>query len=115
MGRKKNKKRFDGVVYSTDPDFSMDNDFMEDEETLPPQQQNLKVRLDRLKGNKVATVVYNFVGTESDLKDLGKALKTKCGSGGSVKAGEILVQGDHRQKVADELKKQGYKVKFSGG
>lgn len=115
MAKKKSKKRYDGVVYSTDPDYSYQNDGMDGEDTLPPQQQNLKIRLDRLKGNKVATVIYEFVGTDSDLKDLGKVLKTKCGAGGSVKNREILIQGDHRKKLAEELTRKGYKVKFSGG
>lgn len=113
MSRKKNNKK--GIVYSTDPDFGYEYDEEEVAETLPPQQQNLKIQLRRLKGNKQATIVYNFVGTEDDFKDLGKQLKSKCGCGGSVKDGEILLQGDFREKVKAELEKQNYKCKQVGG
>ena len=103
------------MIYSTDPDFELNDDSIEEEETLPPAQQDLRITLDRLKGNKKATVVYDFIGTTDDLKELGKHLKNKCGVGGSVKNGEILLQGDLRNKVGDELKKMGYKFKFVGG
>lgn len=113
---KGNKKRFDGIVYSTDPGYSPEDDDREAEETLPPQQQDLRVSLNRkIKGGKVATMVTGFIGTEEDLSDLGKHLKSKCGAGGSAKDGEILVQGDFRDRIGDELKKLGYKFKFSGG
>ncbi|MEL6133468.1 MAG: translation initiation factor [Bacteroidota bacterium] len=112
---KKKKKRIEGVVFSTDPDFDYEFESEEEIETLPPQQQQLRIRLQRLKGNKVVTKVCNFVGKEDDLKDLGKRLKSKCGCGGSVKEGEILLQGDFRPLVQKELTAMGYKHKLSGG
>ncbi len=112
----KKKKGKVNVVYSTNPDYEYSYDEDEVQETLPPQQQNLKVLVDR-KGRKgkVATLVTEFVGSEDDLKELGKQLKSKCGVGGSVKDGEIMIQGDHAQKVMDLLVKDGYKVKRVGG
>lgn len=114
---KKNKKKRIGIVYSTDPDFDYQFNENEEVEALPAAQQRLRVSLDRKqrKGKEV-TLVTGFVGPAADLKDLGKALKSKCGVGGSVKEGEILLQGDHRNKVVDWLKEQGYsQTKRSGG
>ncbi len=103
-----------GLVYSTNQDFDFD---AEDEnmETLKPQQQTLKIWLDRKKGNKLVTVVKGFVGNIDDLKELGKTLKSKCGAGGSVKNNEILIQGDFRDKVLQLLKNAGYGAKKAGG
>lgn len=101
-----------GVVFSTNADFQYEHDEAEESETLPPQQQSLHVALDKKqRGGKKVTLISGFVGREDDLKELGKKLKTACGVGGSAKDGEILVQGDFREKVRDLLIKAGYKVK----
>lgn len=109
------KKKFSGVVYSTDPDFQYQSDEQSEAVTLPPAQQNLKIWLVKLSGNKVVTAVREFVGSDAGLADLGKQLKAACGAGGSVKDNEILIQGDHRDKVLAWLTGKGYKAKKSGG
>lgn len=96
-------------MYSTNPDYHYETENEEEESTLMPSQQKLRVQLDRKnRGGKVVTLVTGFIGTEDDLKELGKLLKFKCGVGGSAKDGEIIVQGDFKQKVVDLLKKEGY-------
>ncbi len=97
------------VVYSTNPNFQYETGNTEEAETLSPNQQKLRVQLDRKnRGCKVVTLVTGFVGTDDDLKELGRMLKSKCGVGGSAKDGEIIVQGDFKQKVIELLKKEGY-------
>lgn len=110
----KNKNTI-GVVYSTNPNYNYQTDSDNEADTKPAQQQDLRVWLDRHKAGKVATVVKGFVGTTVDLEELGKMLKQKCGTGGTVKDGEIMIQGDKRDQVLDLLIKAGYKAKKAGG
>ena len=103
------------VVYSTNPDFQYQENEKTQKDTLPPQKQNLVVALERKnRGGKTVTLVKGFIGTDDDLAELGKKIKTKCGVGGSAKDGEILIQGEFKTRVADLLKEWGYKVKVSG-
>lgn len=116
MSKKTNSwKNREGIVYSTSPDFGYKSPHVEESVTLPPSQQNLKVKLDKSgRAGKQVTLVTGFVGTSGDLDALTKLLKTKCGVGGSCKDGEILIQGDAREKITLLLEKQGYKVKRAG-
>ena len=103
------------IVYSTNPDFKYDDGGEEEVETLPPARQQLRIQLDKRNRNgKSVTLITGFVGTEDDLKELGKMLKTKCGVGGAAKEGEIIIQGDHRDRVVEILTKSGYRCKKAG-
>ena len=109
--KKKNKKL---TVYSTNPNFEYDEDNHEDI-TLEPSDQLLEVWIDKHRAGKTAIIIKGFVGNLSEIKDLSKKLKTKCGVGGSVKNGEIIIQGNVRDKIMDILKQDGYRYKRVGG
>lgn len=105
-------KKRQGVVYSTNQDFEYQHEQGPMQETLPVSQQSLRVNLDRSgRAGKTVTLVTGFVGNPADLESLGKLLKTRCGTGGTVKSGEILIQGDVRNKVLQILQKEGFRVK----
>ena len=107
---KKNKPDSRGFVYSTDPNFRFE-ELHESSETLPYDQQKLKIRLDtKQRAGKAVTLIEGFVGKQEDLEELGKKLKTFCGTGGSAKDGEIIIQGDQREKVMRWLGKNGYRL-----
>ena len=102
------KKRI-GVVYSTNPDYEYSDDRQEEADTRPKNQQKLRLNMERAgRGGKAVTLVKGFVGSDKDINALCKLLKQKCGVGGSVKDGEIIIQGDHRQRLIEILKKEGY-------
>lgn len=104
------------VVYSTNQNFGYSYDDDQEEETLSPNEQNLRVLIDRKqRKGKSVVLIEGFVGSNDDLKELGKMLKSKCGVGGSAKDGEIIIQGELRDKVMDLLKADGYNVKRVGG
>ncbi len=109
------KKRPSGIIYSTNPDFEYHYDGSPEQVDLEPGEQDLRVHVQSLKGNKKVTIIRGFIGSGDELKDLGKKLKSACGVGGSVKDGEILIQGDQRDKVMVLLINDGYKAKKSGG
>ena len=105
----KKKAGSNGIIYSTDPDFKLEEEASAPVETLAARQQPLRLRLDtKQRAGKAVTLVQGFVGSDGDLEDLGKKLKTFCGTGGSVKDGEIIIQGDQRDKLLPWLIKNGY-------
>lgn len=103
-----------GIVYSTNPDYQYQDDNA-DAETLSNEKQNLKIWLDRKGGGKVVSRIAGFIGTEEDLNNLKKKIQNLCGSGGSAKDEEIMIQGDHRDKILAFLLKEGFKAKKAGG
>ncbi len=110
------KKKFTNVVYSTNPNFQFEIEEEESVDTLAKNQQKLYVSIDKKqRAGKEVTLIEGFIGSEDDLKELGKMLKSKCGVGGSVKDGEIIIQGNFRDKVMELLVKDGYQVKRKGG
>jgi translation initiation factor 1 len=113
---KKKPSLTQGIMFSTNPDFTYEPENDVVEVTLPPSQQDLRVQLDRKqRGGKSVTLITGFIGNSADLEALGKKLKQKCGVGGSSKDGEILIQGDFREKVLQMLVADSYKVKKMGG
>ncbi|MDB5121125.1 MAG: hypothetical protein JWN56_2343 [Sphingobacteriales bacterium] len=114
MSKKNNQ--FTGVVFSTDPNFQFEVESNEIVNTLAPQQQNLRVQLDKKqRGGKSVTIITGFIGELSDLEVLGRKIKQKCGVGGAVKDKMILIQGDFRDKILNLLIEDGYKAKKAGG
>lgn len=114
MKKLKSLNDLSGIMYSTDPNFVPEQTESE-ENTLAPQQQDLRIYLDRKGGGKMVTAITGFVGKTGDIEALGKKLKTKCGVGGTVKDREILIQGDFRDKILQLLQQEGYKAKKAGG
>lgn len=116
MAKKNQWKNREGVVYSTSDNYEYSDFASTLQNIIPAKQQNLKVQLDKKsRGGKQVTLITGFIGSEDGLKDLSKLLKSKCGVGGSVKDGEVLIQGDHRAKIVELLTKEGYKAKKAGG
>lgn len=109
MSKKNNS--YSGIVYSTDPSFKLIPEARSEEITLPAQEQKIKIRLEtKHRAGKAVTLIEHFIGTTADKEELGKKLKSFCGTGGSVKDGEILVQGDNRDKILQWFLKNGYKL-----
>ncbi len=114
--KKKSLSDLGGIMYSTDPSFVYENEHEAEQEDIANNQQDLRVMLDRKnRGGKAVTLITGYRGTADNLEVLSKMIKTKCGVGGSAKDGEIIIQGDFRDKVVAILQKEGFKVKKSGG
>lgn len=112
---KQKKQRYSGIVYSTDDSFDYVEDETVEQDTLPPAKQKLRVQLDKkARKGKMVTLVTGFVGSDEDLDSLGRVLKQKCAVGGSAKDGEIIIQGDFRNRIQEVLQQQGYNVKIIG-
>ena len=105
----------DKIVFSTDPDIDIHNELNEESEIEKPEKQNLRIWIEKRPGNKIVSIIRGFIGTDSELKDLSKELKKRCGVGGSVKSGEIIIQTKDRQKLLQILNEMGYLAKLSGG
>jgi translation initiation factor 1 len=113
---KKKKQRFEGVVYSTNDEFQYIDAEEDQEESIPPNKQNLRVLLDKKqRAGKSVTLITGYKGNRVELDELGKLIKQKCGVGGSVKDGIVIIQGDFRTRILDLLLKEGYRAKVSGG
>jgi len=111
---KKNRKNRKGILYSTNPKFEYKYEELE-HKTLSPAEQKLKVCIDKHRAGKVAVIIKDYVGSNDDLRMLGKLLKKKCAVGGSVKNGEIIMQGNVRERVMKILEEEGYQYKRVGG
>ncbi len=110
------KKNITGVVYSTNPNFQYTFEKKSEQGTLLPQQQDLRVFIEKKhRGGKTATIIKGYIGKQEDMEELAKLLKTRCGTGGTAKDGEILIQGDFRDKIMEFLLAKGYKAKKAGG
>lgn len=110
--KKRSHKGTEGVVYSTDPGFEYQLNHVDETQTLPPEKQNLRIALDKkMRGGKRATVITGFIGSDEDIKELARVLKVKCGAGGSAKDGEMIIQGDMRDKALEALLAMGYKAR----
>ncbi len=105
----------DSIVFSTDPDFDINNELNKKSEVHKPEEQNLRIWIEKRPGNKIVSIIRGFIGTENELKDLSKILKKRCGVGGSVKTGEIIIQTKDREKLLQILNNLGYFAKLSGG
>jgi len=113
---KKKKQRFEGIVYSTNDEYEYMDAEEDVEENIPPNRQNLRVLLDKKqRAGKSVTLITGYKGNKTELDELGKLIKQKCGVGGSVKDGVVIIQGDFRTRILELLIKDGYKVKLSGG
>ena len=113
---KSNKNIGGGFVFSTDPNFRFQSDEPEEDNVIAPEKQALRIWLQRIKGNKEATIIKGYIGSDSDLEDMAKTLKNKCATGGNAKDGEIILQGDHRDKVLKYLLDKGFSnTKKAGG